>query len=220
MSTSFTLSSDLHEYVLAHSSPLHPMLAALKDETYRVTDLPQMQISAEQGLFMQVLVRAMGVRRYLEVGVFTGYSSLAVALALPESGRITACDVSEEWTTIARRYWAEAGVARKIDLHLAPAMETLDKLLADGAAGSYDMAFIDADKENYLGYYQRAVDLVRKGGLILIDNTLWSGKVADISAEDNATRAIRKVNNTVAKDPRVQAVLTHMGDGLTMAVKL
>src|SRR5690606_4626892 len=134
MSTSFTLSSDLHEYVLAHSSPLHPMLAALKDETYRVTDLPQMQISAEQGLFMQVLVRAMGVRRYLEVGVFTGYSSLAVALALPESGRITACDVSEEWTTIARRYWAEAGVAHKIDLHLAPAMETLDKLLADGAA--------------------------------------------------------------------------------------
>ena len=220
MSTSFTLSSDLHEYVLAHSSPLHPMLAALKDETYRVTDLPQMQISAEQGLFMQVLVRAMGVRRYLEVGVFTGYSSLAVALALPESGRITACDVNEEWTTIARRYWAEAGVAHKIDLHLAPAMETLDKLLADGAAGSYDMAFIDADKENYLGYYQRAVDLVRKGGLILIDNTLWSGKVADISAEDNATRAIRKVNNTVAKDPRVQAVLTHMGDGLTMAVKL
>lgn len=220
MSTSFTLSSDLHEYVLAHSSPLHPMLAALKDETYRVTDLPQMQISAEQGLFMQVLVRAMGVRRYLEVGVFTGYSSLAVALALPESGRITACDVSEEWTTIARRYWAEAGVAHKIDLHLAPAMETLDKLLADGAAGSYDMAFIDADKENYLGYYQRAVDLVRKSGLILIDNTLWSGKVADISAEDNATRAIRKVNNTVAKDPRVQAVLTHMGDGLTMAVKL
>jgi caffeoyl-CoA O-methyltransferase len=220
MSTSFTLSPALHDYVLAHSSGEHALLAALRAETRRATPLPQMQISAEQGLLMQVLVRAMGVQRYLEVGVFTGYSSLAVALALPEDGRVTACDVSEEWTAIARRYWADAGVAHKIDLHLAPALQTLDGLLAKGAAGAYDMAFIDADKENYLGYYQRAVELVRRGGLILIDNTLWSGRVADISAEDVDTRAIRKLNKTVAKDARVQAVLTHMGDGLTMAVKL
>lgn len=220
MSTSFTLPPGLHGYVLAHSSPLHPLLADLKEETYRTTGQPQMQISAEQGLFMQIMARAMAVRRYLEVGVFTGYSSLAMALALPDEGRITACDVSEEWTAVARRYWADAGVAHKIDLHLAPALKTLDKLLADGAAGSYDMAFLDADKENYLGYYQRIIDLVRPGGLILIDNTLWSGKVADLSAEDDDTRAIRKLNKTVAKDTRVQAVLTHMGDGLTMAVKL
>lgn len=220
MSTSFTLSPALHDYVLAHSSAEPDLLAALREETRRATPLPQMQISAEQGLLMQVLVRAMNVKRYLEVGVFTGYSSLAVALALPKDGRITACDVSEEWTAIARRYWAAAEVAHKIDLHLAPALQTLEGLLAKGEAGAYDMAFIDADKENYLGYYQRAVELVRRGGLILIDNTLWSGQVADISAEDDLTRAIRKLNKTVARDTRVQAVLTHMGDGLTMAVKL
>ncbi len=146
--------------------------------------MAMMQISPEQGQFLALLVRALQARRCLEVGTFTGYSTLVVALALPEDGRVTACDVSEEWTSIARRYWQEAGVADKIDLHLAPALETLDRLIAQGEGGLYDFAFIDADKTNYWNYYERALRLLRPGGLIAVDNTLWNGRVADPEDRD------------------------------------
>lgn len=220
MGETLTLSAELRDYALQHSSDEAPILAKLREETQRATTLPQMQISPEQGLFMQVLARALGAKRYLEVGVFTGYSALAMALALPEDGHIVACDISDEWTKIARRYWAEAKVAHKIDLFLAPATETLDKLIDGGHAGTFDMAFIDADKENYHAYYERALSLLRPGGLLMIDNTFWLGKVIDPAVEDAATRAIRKINKTVARDVRVRAVMTPIGDGLTLAAKL
>jgi caffeoyl-CoA O-methyltransferase len=168
---------------------------------------------------MALLVQLTGARRCLEVGVFTGYSSLAVALALPDGGRIVACDVSEEWTTVARRYWSAAGVAHKIDLRLAPALETLEGLLAAGEAGSYDFAFLDADKENYLRYYELALGLVRPGGLIVADNTLWSGRVIDPSNGEAATVALRRFNETVHTDDRIDLSLVPVGDGLTLARK-
>ena len=220
MGETLALSAELRDYALRHSSDEPPILAKLREETQRATSLPQMQISPEQGLFMQVLARALGAKRYLEVGVFTGYSALAMALALPEDGHIVACDISDEWTQIARRYWAEAKVAHKIDLFLAPAVHTLDKLIEGGHAGTFDMAFIDADKENYHAYYERALSLLRPGGLLMIDNTFWLGKVIDPAVEDAATRAIRKINKTVGRDVRVRAVMTPIGDGLTLAVKL
>jgi predicted O-methyltransferase YrrM len=179
-----------------------------------------MQIAPEQGQFMQLLVRLMGARRYLEIGVFTGYSSLAVALALPENGHIVACDVSDKWTSIARRYWAEAGVAEKIDLRLAPALNTLDGLIAGGAGGTFDFAFIDADKTSYRDYYERALTLIRVGGLIAVDNTLWGGKVADPKARDDDTQAIRDFNRHLRDDRRVHLCLIPIGDGLSLALKL
>jgi caffeoyl-CoA O-methyltransferase len=162
----------------------------------------------------------MDARRYLEVGVFTGYSSLAVALALPADGRIVACDVSEKWTNVARRYWTEAGVAEKIDLRLAPALQTLDGLIAGGAAGSFDFAFIDADKASYGVYYERVLTMIRVGGLIAVDNTLWGGKVADPKARDNDTQAIRDFNRHLRDDRRVHLCLIPIGDGLSLALKL
>jgi caffeoyl-CoA O-methyltransferase len=161
----------------------------------------------------------MGARRCLEVGVFTGYSSLAVALALPDDGRIVACDVSEEWTSVARRYWAEAGVAHKIDLRLAPALETLEALLVEGEAGCFDFAFLDADKENYLRYYEVVLELVRPGGLIVADNTLWSGRVADPANDEASTVALRRFNDFLHRDERVDLSLVPIGDGLTLARK-
>ncbi len=155
----------------------------------------------------------------MEVGTFTGYSALAVALALPDDGRLVACDVSEEWTAIARRYWEEAGVAHKIDLRLAPALETLDGLLLEGRAGTFDFAFIDADKEGYDAYYERALELLRTGGLIALDNTLWEGKVVDPAATDVDTEAIRAINTKLAQDERVTLSLLPVGDGLTLARK-
>jgi predicted O-methyltransferase YrrM len=169
---------------------------------------------------MQLLIRLMGARRCLEVGVFTGYSSLAVALALPADGRIVACDISEAWTAVARRYWAEAGVAGKIDLQLAPALQTLDRLIGAGAAGSFDFAFIDADKANYKAYYERALTLIRQGGLIAVDNTLWAGRVADPKVSDADTEAIRAFNRHLESDRRVHLSLVPIGDGLTLALKL
>ena len=178
-----------------------------------------MQISPGQAALMQFLTGLLGVERYLEIGVFTGYSSLSVALAMPDSGRITACDISEEWTGIGRQHWQAASVDHKIDLVLGPANKTLENLLDQGLAGSYDLIFIDADKENYDTYYTLGKQLLHKRGLMLIDNTLWSGRVADPSANDPETVALRNLNLRIQKDPEVTAFLLPLGDGLTLVRK-
>ena len=215
---SIMLTDSLYEYMNDVSLREPPLLLALREETSELTQR-SMQISPEQGQFMALLVRLTGARRCLEVGVFTGYSSLATALALPEDGRIVACDVSEEWTAVARRYWQRAGVDHKIDLRLAPATETLDALVAEGRGGTFDFAFIDADKTNYLAYYERTLALLRTGGLVLIDNTLWSGKVADPEVADADTVALRHFNEVLHRDERVDLSLLPVGDGLTLARK-
>jgi caffeoyl-CoA O-methyltransferase len=208
----------LHEYILSVSLREHPALRRLREET---ASHPRtfMQISPEQGQFLSLLVRLMGARRALEVGVFTGYSSLSVALALPPDGRIVACDVNEEWTATARRYWQEAGVSDKIDLRLAPAVETLDGLLACGQAGSFDFAFIDADKPSYDAYYERALELLRPGGLMAVDNVLWSGRVADAEENGRETLALRALNEKIHADTRVFVSLLPITDGMTLAMK-
>ncbi len=213
-----SMTDALYDYLLAVSSREPEILRRLRAETARLPNAG-MQIGPEQGQFMGLLVQLMGARRTLEVGVFTGYSSLAVALALPPDGRVVACDVSEEWTAIARRYWAEAGVAGKIELRLGPAVETLDALLADGQADGFDFAFIDADKENYDHYYERALRLVRPGGLIAIDNVLWGGRVADPEAQGESLAAIRALNAKLHRDERVALSLVPIGDGLTLALR-
>jgi len=194
------------------------LFAALREETAQLP-MARMQIAPEQGQLMGMLVRLMSARRCIEVGVFTGYSSLAVALALPEDGELLACDVSEEWTAIARRYWQRAGVADKINLVLAPALATLDAELAAGRAGTFDFAFIDADKTNYARYYERCLTLLRPGGMIAVDNTLWSGRVADPKVRDADTRALRAFNAKVAVDERVDLCLVPIADGLTLCRK-
>jgi predicted O-methyltransferase YrrM len=215
---SISLTDSLYEYLLSVSLREPQLLLDLREETAAMPSA-RMQISPEQGQFMALLARLTGARRCLEVGVFTGYSSLAVAMALPEDGRIIACDVSEKWTSIARNYWRAAGLDHKIDLRLAPALETLDGLIATGHAGSFDLAFIDADKTNYLAYYERALVLLRQGGLLLADNTLWSGKVADPEVSDADTVALRHFNESLHADSRVDLSLLPMGDGLTLARK-
>ena len=215
---SITLTDSLYEYMNEVSLRESPLLLALREETSELTQR-SMQISPEQGQFMALLVRLSGARRCLEVGVFTGYSSLVTALALPDDGSIVACDVSEEWTAVARRYWREAGVVHKIELRLAPASETLDNLLAQGQAGTFDFAFIDADKTSYLAYYERTLALLRTGGLGLVDNTLWSGRVADPEFADAETVALRHFNEVLHRDERVDLSLLPMGDGLTLARK-
>jgi predicted O-methyltransferase YrrM len=211
----------LYEYLLRSSSREPEILARLREETaQRFPDKSSMQIGPDQGRFMALLARAIRAEKTIEIGVFTGYSSICVALALPMHGRIVACDVSDEWTSIARRYWMEAGVANKIGLRLAPAAETLQHLIKAGEAGTYDFVFIDADKTNYDTYYELCLQLVRRGGLILIDNTLWSGKVVDASVQDDDTRAIRAINEKIGRDERVEQVLLTVGDGLTVAMKL
>ncbi len=215
----FTLSDALYAYLFDQSVREPDVLRRLREETARDA-MARMQIAPEQGQLMQLLVRLMGARRYLEVGVFTGYSSLAVALALPTDGRIVACDVSESWTKVARRYWADAGVTEKIDLRLAPALQTLDGLIAGGASGSFDFAFIDADKTSYRAYYERALTLIRVGGLIAVDNTLWEGRVAEPKVRDDDTQAIRDFNQHLRDDQRVHLCLIPIGDGLSLALKL
>ena len=215
---SLDVTPQLHEYILAHSLREHPALAALREETAKVKH-SGMQIGPEQGQFMALLVQLLGARNTIEVGVYTGYSSLAVALALPGDGRVVACDVSEEWTAIGRRYWEKAGVAHKIDLRLGAAARTLDQLLREGGAGRYDFAFIDADKPNYAKYYEQCLQLVRSGGLIAIDNTLWSGTVADPDKHDADTDAIRALNDALHRDARVALSLLPIGDGLTLALR-
>ena len=193
---------------------------SLREETQReLGRWSAMQVSPEQGAFMALLIRLTGARRAVEVGTFTGYSALRVAEALPANGRLVACDVSAEWTAIGRRHWAAAGVADKIDLKLAPAVETLDTLIAQGQSSAFDFAFIDADKENYDAYYERCLTLLRPGGALAIDNVLWGGRVADAAVTDPATVAIRALNEKVREDGRVQAAMLPVGDGLTLAVK-
>lgn len=217
-SRTIVLNDALYEYLLSVSLREPDVLCRLREETAK---MPQhnMQISPEQGQFMALLVELTGARKCLEVGTFTGYSTLSVALALPEDGQIVACDISEEFTSRAKPYWQKAGVAGKIDLRLGPALETLDALIADGESGAFDFAFIDADKVNYQGYFQRALDLIRRGGLILVDNVLWSGAVVDPARDDEDTEAIRAFNQARAGDPRISLSLVPIGDGLTLARK-
>lgn len=215
---SLTLTDPIYQYMNDVSLREAPVLRALREETATLTQR-SMQIAPEQGQFMALLARLLRARRCLEIGVFTGYSSLATALALPADGRIVACDVSEEWTTIARRYWEQGGVAHKIDLRIAPATSTLDALLQQGQAGTFDLAFIDADKTNYLAYYERTLQLLRPGGLVLLDNTLWSGRVADPAVNDPDTVALRELNTALLRDERVDLSLLPVGDGLTLALK-
>ncbi len=190
----------------------------LRAETAKLAQ-SNMQISPEQGQFMALLTKLINARSALEIGVFTGYSALSVAQAMPADGRIIACDVSEEWTAIAKSYWADAGVASKIDLRLAPAVETLEALVQELGGNHFDMAFIDADKVNYLQYYEYCLTLVRPGGLILVDNTLWDGAVADPTVQDEDTVAIRELNQHIAQDSRVDSTLVTIADGVTMVLK-
>jgi predicted O-methyltransferase YrrM len=213
-----SMTDRLYDYLLGVSLREAPVLKRLRDETARMSNA-NMQISPEQGQFMQMLARLMGARRYLEVGVFTGYSSLAVALALPEDGRVLACDVSEEYTAVARRYWKEAKVDRKIELKLAPATQTLDARIAAGEAASYDFAFIDADKTGYADYYERILQLLRPGGLVAVDNVLWNGRVLEPEDMTEDTTAIRRFNEALHRDERVELSMVPIGDGLTLARK-
>jgi predicted O-methyltransferase YrrM len=210
------LSDELAAYVVEVGAREPDVLARLREET---AAMPQhsMQIAPEQGAFLALLVELTGARRCIEVGTFTGYSSTAVARALPADGRLVCCDVSEEWTSVARRYWAEAGVADRIELRLGPAATTLDGLLDGGEEATYDFAFVDADKVGYDGYYERLLRLVRPGGLIAFDNTLWGGAVLDQDSEDEDTRALQALNVKLAGDERVSLCLLPVADGVTLA---
>jgi predicted O-methyltransferase YrrM len=212
------LSEDLAGYVIEVGAREPHVLARLREETAAI---PQhgMQIAPEEGAFLAMLVELTGARRCIEVGTFTGYSSLAVALALPDDGSVVCCDVSEEWTAVARRYWSDAGVADRIDLRIAPASETLDALIADGGEAAYDFAFVDADKTGYDGYYERLLRLVRPGGLIVLDNMLWGGAVIDPEADDGDTDAIRSLNRKLATDERISLCLLPIADGVTLVRK-
>ncbi len=212
------LTDRLYEYLLRVSLREPPVLRRLREETARLPN-PMMQIAPDQGQFMGLLVELMGARRAIEVGVFTGYSSICVALALPPDGQLVACDINEQWTGIARRYWREAGVEDKIDLRLAPALETLDALLAVGEAGRFDFAFIDADKTGYDQYYERVLALLRPGGVLMLDNVLRDGKVADPENTEADTEAIRAINLKTAADERITMSLAPIGDGLCVARK-
>jgi len=211
------LDDALYDYVLAHSLREHPAQVALREAT---KDHPHagMQIGPEQGQFMALLARILGARRAIEIGVFTGYSALTVALALPDGGYLLACDVSDEYTRIGKPYWQAAGVAHRIDLRIGPALQTLDARLAAGEAGAYDFAFIDADKTAYDAYYERCLELVRQGGVIAIDNVLWSGSVAR-PAKTADTKALQALNDKLHRDERVDLSLLPIGDGLTLARK-
>ena len=212
------LDDTVYDYLLRMSLREPDVLRKLREETVSMP-MARMQVSPELGQFLALLVELIGAKRTLEVGVFTGYSSLAVALALPDDGSVIACDVSQEWTNLARRYWAEAGVSHKVKLHLAPAIETLDGLIAAGEGGGFDFAFIDADKTGYADYYERALTLLRPGGLIAVDNVLWSGSVADLAKTDDDTAALRAFNEKLLGDQRVTLSMLPISDGLTLARK-
>jgi caffeoyl-CoA O-methyltransferase len=222
MSSSLGLTPDVVRYLADVNPPEHPVLARCRIETQKMP-MAQMQISAEQGAFMQIIARMVRAKRAFEVGVFTGYSSLALALAMKDmhggEAKLLACDISEEWTSKARDYWREAGVDGLIDLNIAPAIETLDRRLAAREEGSYDLGFIDADKTGYDAYYERGLRLLRPGGVMLFDNVLWSGKVADPKAKDDDTVALRALAKKVRDDARVHAAMAAVGDGLLFAVK-
>ncbi|MFZ5868765.1 MAG: class I SAM-dependent methyltransferase [Thermodesulfobacteriota bacterium] len=213
-----SVTDDIYRYILSTSLREPDVLRRLREETKR-DPYHGMQISPEQGQFMALLIRLIGAKRAIEIGVYTGYSSLWTALALPSNGKLIACDMSKQWTDVARRYWKEAGVDEKIDLRLGPALDTLDRLLAEGRAGSFDFAFIDADKENYDAYYERCLKLMRPGGLIAIDNTLWDGRVTAPDPRDDETLAIDALNSKLRKDSRIDLSLVPIGDGLTLVWK-
>lgn len=212
------LEETLADYIQSISLREPDILRQLREETAKLS-MAQMQISPEQGQLMALLVQLMGAKKTLEIGVFTGYSALAVALALPVDGKLIACEISEEYTAIAKDFWGRAGVSEKIDLRIAPALETLEKLIAEGETGSFDLAFIDADKRNYENYYERALTLLRPDGLILIDNVLWSGKVVDPTITDKQTQAIREFNQKLHQDSRINLSVVAIADGLTLALK-
>jgi predicted O-methyltransferase YrrM len=210
----------LYQYVLKTCREPE-IMARLREETAeRFPEKASMQIGPDQAQFMALLARTIGAEKTLEIGVFTGYSSLAIAFAIPLHGRIFACDINDDWTRVARKYWEEAGVLNKIALHVAPALQSLQALIDSGHRGTFDLAFIDADKPNYDNYYEFCIKLVRPGGLILVDNTLWSGRVADTSVSDDDTRALRALNEKIGNDERVEPALLTVGDGLTVARKL
>ncbi|MDP6805041.1 MAG: class I SAM-dependent methyltransferase [Rhodospirillales bacterium] len=212
------LTARLYRYLQDASLREPDVLRRLREETASMP-MGGMQICPEQGQFMGLLVRLMGAKTAIEVGTFTGYSALSVALALPDDGALFACDRSDEWTRVARRYWAEAGVADKIELRLGKGVDSLDALIAEGRTGTFDFAFIDADKKNYQGYYEKTLTLLRAGGLVAIDNVLWDGRVADPGNDEDSTRAIRDFNAMVHEDARVDVSLIPIGDGLTLALK-
>jgi len=207
------LSETISRYIAEHAVREAPVLRELREATAPVK-WSGMQIGADQGNLMALLVKLMGAKRCLEIGTYTGYSALAVALALPKDGKIICCDVSEEWTDVGRPFWKKAGVEKKIDLRIGPALETLKQL-----KGPFDFVFIDADKGNYIAYYERCLELLRPGGLIAIDNVLWSGEVANPKAKDDLTVALRKFNDHAHKDERVDLVMLSVGDGVTLALK-
>ena len=208
----------LHQYLLDVSVDEDPVARALRTRTAELEE-HYMQISPEQGQFFKLLIRMTNAQQVVEVGTYTGYSALCLAQAVGARGRVVCCDISEEWTAIGQEFWQQAGVAERIDLRLAPALETLEQMRQDGEAGRFDFAFIDADKGNYQAYYEHLLDLIRPGGVIAVDNTLWSGRVADLSEQDSDTVAIREFNRILANDSRVMVSLVPIGDGLTLARK-
>jgi|TARA_B100001079_G_scaffold269210_1_gene281016 predicted O-methyltransferase YrrM len=218
-SDTIELNQSLRDYLINVSVKEPGVLKDLREETLQLDEF-QMQISPEQGSFLSFLVKLINAKHTLDIGVFTGYSSLVVALQLPQNGYVTACDTNEEWTEIAQKYWKAAKVEDNIDLHIAPAVETLEKLISNGNEGLYDFSFIDADKINYQHYFEQSLVLVRKGGVIAIDNVLWGGRVLDNSDTEPATRAIREFNSKLYKDDRVAISMIPIGDGLTLAQKL
>ena len=211
------LDSTLRDYIIAHCPPEHPELASLREQTQKMPR-SNMQVSPEQGHFLAFMVKLTGARRILELGTFTGYSSLAMALAMPADGKLVTCDMSDDWTKMAAEAWRKGGVTRKVELRLGPGLETLAKLEAEGLRGSFDLAFIDANKENYDGYYESCLRLVRKGGLIMLDNMFRDGRVTDPSITDPSVTCIHALNQKIAKDERVERVLIPVGDGVTLAM--
>ena len=215
---SLDLSDDLYDYLLKVSLRESPVLKALREETDKLENA-QMQISADQGQFMALLVKLIAANRIIEIGTFTGYSTLVMAQALPDNGRIIACDTSEKWTAIARKHWRQAGVEDRIELRLAPALDTLRILIDDGQTGYYDLVFIDADKVNIQNYFENAMTLLKPGGVVLVDNVLWGGSVIDGRDGSDDTRSIRKFNQLLLRDDRVEISMIPIGDGLTIARK-
>jgi predicted O-methyltransferase YrrM len=213
-----TLDERLYQYMLSVSLKEPAVLTQLREETAR-DPMAVLQIPADQGQFMALLVKLMGARRILEIGTYMGFSALSMALALPEDGYLLACDINREWTNVARRYWQKAGVADRIELRIAPALETMDTLLADGQEGCFDLIFIDADKPSYCVYYETGLRLLRSGGLVILDNVLWKGRVADDREQDPDTVALRAINSLIFQDERVDASIIPIGDGMTLARK-
>lgn len=213
---SFLLTEELSEYLLAHSSPLDDVQRSLIAETAELGPIAGMQVAPEQGAFLTLLTRVLGARRAIEIGTFTGYSALCIARGLPNDGQLICCDISEEWTAIGRKHWADAGVTTKIDLRIAPALDTINALPANEP---FDLAFIDADKPNYGNYYEALLPRLRTGAVILVDNVLWGGNVLNAEADDENTTAIKAFNDKLGADERVDKVMLPISDGLTFCVK-